>query len=110
MSPIHENLSQVESDIQKLVRAELDAMGSDMTALALSGYAFVVIGLGEERSIRLEDVSELSKSQLADAKKLNSARHIISPIHDRSKHSKHDVDHGGGRDRKNQIRGGRSSR
>lgn len=110
MSPRFDKLSQVPVDIQNLVRSELDRIGSDMTTLAMSGFAFLVVGLGEGRAIRLEDLSLLTKPQLADAEKSTSSRYIISPIHGKSRHNKHDIAHGSGHRTKDQITGTRQSR
>lgn len=107
MSPEWKKLADVvPGDLQQLVREELSRLDMEMSVWSQTGFAFVVVQQGNGQLVKIEELATLSPSQLADAKKSTSSRHVVLPLNGRSRHDKHNVNHG----RLEQFRSSRSSR
>ena len=93
MSPLHEKFADVPGGIQVLVRAELEKFGLEISVLSQTGFAFVVAQRESGALIKIENLCDLSETQIADGMKQSSNRHLIKPLNGSSKHDRNNVHH-----------------
>ena len=87
MSPHYSKFAEVKGSIQTLVSEELQRLEKDIHILSQTGFAFVLIGEIGNQKVKIESLEDLRETQIKDAARTTSNRHVIFPMKGSSKHN-----------------------